>query len=222
MKITFITLFPEIFSPVLNSSILGRAQKKGLVEFEVINLRDFGQGNHKIVDDTPYGGGVGMVLKPDVLANATKSVLTDGSFTILTSASGVTFNQSTAKKYSQIKHLIIVCGHYEGVDQRYINNYIDEEISIGDYVLTGGELPAMVIADSITRLIKGVLAKEEATQKESFENNLLEHPHFTRPAEFEGQSIPEVLLSGDHKKIDQWRHDESVAKTKENRSDLLN
>jgi tRNA (guanine37-N1)-methyltransferase len=222
MKITFITLFPEIFLPVLDSSILGRAQKKGLIEFEIINLRDFGQGGHKIVDDTPYGGGVGMVLKPDVLAAATKSVKTDSSMTILTSAAGVSFTQSMAKRFSKLNHLIIVCGHYEGVDQRYINNYIDEEISIGDYVLTGGELPAMVIADSVTRLIKGVLAKEEATQKESFENNLLEHPHFTRPAEFEGQTIPEVLLSGDHKKIDQWRQNESVVKTKQNRPDLLN
>ena len=222
MKITFLTLFPEIFNPILSSSILGRAQNKGLVEYEVINIRDFGIGNHQVVDDTPYGGGVGMVLKPDVLAAAVKSVKTDSSLVILTSASGTPYTQKRAREYSQIKHLIIVCGHYEGVDQRFIDNYVDEEISIGDYVLTGGELPAMVIADSITRLIKGVLEKEEATQQESYENGLLEHPHYTRPAEFEGQTVPAVLISGDHKKIAEWKKQESIQKTQKKRPDLFN
>lgn len=222
MKITFLTLFPEIFNPILSSSILGRAQNKGLVEYEVINIRDFGIGNHQVVDDTPYGGGVGMVLKPDVLSEAVKSVKTDSSLVILTSASGTPYTQKKAREYSQIKHLIVVCGHYEGVDQRFIDHYIDEEISIGDYVLTGGELPAMVIADSITRLIKGVLEKEEATQQESYENGLLEHPHYTRPAEFEGQIVPAVLTSGDHKKIAEWKKQESIQKTQKKRPDLLN
>jgi tRNA (guanine37-N1)-methyltransferase len=221
MKITFLTLFPEIFTPVLAVSILGRAQKKGLVEYEIVNIRDFGIGSHQIVDDTPYGGGVGMVLKPEVLTAALQSVKTKASHVILTSASGIPYTQVKAKKYVQLEHLIVVCGHYEGVDQRFIDLYVDEEISIGDYVLTGGELPAMVIADSITRLIKGVLEKSEATEKESYENGLLEHPHYTRPAVFENKTVPEVLTSGDHKKIDAWRLNESVAKTKKNRPDLL-
>jgi tRNA (guanine37-N1)-methyltransferase len=222
MKITFITLFPEIFSPVLDSSILGRAQQKKLVEYETVNIRDFGVGSHKTVDDTPYGGGVGMVIRADVLAEAVKSVKTKNSKIILMSASGISYNQAKARQYLKLEHLIIICGHYEGVDQRFIDHYVDEEISVGDYVLTGGEVPAMVIADSITRLIPGVLVKEEATKNESFENNLLEHPHYTRPVEFEGETVPEVLTSGDHKKIDLWRQNESIRKTKENRPDLIN
>lgn len=229
MKITFITLFPEIFQPILNASILKRAQKKGLLEFELINLRDFGIGAHKSVDDKSYGGGVGMVLKPDVLANTLRSALDInkkqplGKFKIvLTSASGHTFNQQKAKQLSKLKHLVLICGHYEGIDQRFIDKYVDEEISIGDYVLTGGELPAMVIADSITRLIKGVLEKEEAIKNESFENNLLEYPHYTRPENFEGLNVPKVLLSGNHAQIETWRHEKAVEKTKKVRPDLLN
>lgn len=226
MKISIITLFPEPFLPVLNSSILGRAQKKGLVEFELINLRDFGEGVHQVVDDRPFGGGVGMVLKVDILTKALKSVQSKGSkdekpLTILTSASGKVYKQSKARELSKFDHLIIVCGHYEGVDQRFIDEHIDLELSIGDYVLTGGEVPALVIADSVTRLIPGVLEKEEATQKESFEDGFLEHPHYTRPQEFEGQSVPEVLLSGDHKKIEQWRKEQSLEKTKRVRPDLV-
>lgn len=222
MKITFITLFPEIFSSVLDSSILGRAQQKKLVEYETVNIRDFGVGSHKTVDDTPYGGGVGMVIRADVLAEAVKSVRGGNSRIILMSAAGVPYTQAKARQYLEIEHLIIICGHYEGVDQRFIDHYVDEEISIGDYVLTGGEVPAMVIADSITRLIPGVLVKEEATINESFENNLLEHPHYTRPVEFEGETVPEVLTSGNHKKIELWRQNESVRKTKEIRPDLIN
>lgn len=221
MKITFLTLFPEIFPPVINSSILGRAQKKGLVEFEVVNIRDFGIGNHKTVDDSPFGGGVGMVLKPDVLAAAVKSVRNASSLVVLTSASGQPYNQNKAKEYSKLDHLILVCGHYEGVDQRFIDLYVGQEISIGDYVLTGGELPAMVIADSITRLIKGVLEKEAATKYESYEDNLLEYPHYTRPAEFEGLPLPQVLVSGNHQKIDQWREQKAVEKTKKVRPELI-
>ncbi len=222
MKITFLTLFPEIFTPILSSSILGRAQSKGLVEYDIVNIRDFGIGNHLVVDDTPYGGGVGMVLKPEVLSQAVKSVKTAKSRVILTSASGKTYTQKKARAFVQMDHLIVVCGHYEGVDQRFIDHYIDEEVSIGDYVLTGGELPAMVIADSITRLIPGVLEKVEATQNESYENGLLEHPHYTRPAEFEGVTVPAVLTSGDHKKIAEWREQTSLEKTKKNRPDLIN
>ncbi len=219
MRITIVTLFPEIFPPILNSSILGRAQKKELLEFEFVNLRDFGQGPHKTVDDKPYGGGVGMVLKADVLARALQSV--GVGKVVLTSASGKTFNQPKAKELSKLDHLVIVCGHYEGVDQRFIDNYVDEEISIGDYVLTGGELPAMVITDAIARLIPGVLEKEEAIQKESFEGGLLEHPQYTRPEDFEGQKVPGVLLSGNHAGIEKWKKEQSLQKTGETRPDLL-
>lgn len=220
MKITFITLFPEIFPPFLNFSILKRAQAKGLVQFEVVNLRDFGQGTHKTVDDRPYSGGAGMVLKPDVLAAALKSVKTPTSQIILTSASGIPFKQSRARQLSQKNHLIIISGHYEGVDQRFIDKYVDEEISIGDFVLTGGELPSLVIADAITRLIPGVLEKEEATLDESFEGGLLEYPHYTRPEQFEGSDVPKILLSGNHLEIEKWRKHLREEKTKKLRPDL--
>ena len=234
MKISIITLFPDMFESVLNTSILKRAQQKGLVEYELINLRDFGTGSHQIVDDSPYGGGAGMVLKADILAEAVRSVIpsaVEGSLhvgrddkyakVILTSASGTTYTQQKARALTSEKHIIIICGHYEGVDQRFIDNYVDEEISIGDYVLTGGELPAMILADSITRLISGVLEKEGATENESHENGLLEHPHYTRPEEFEGIKVPEILVSGNHKKIAEWRQEQSIEKTKKVRPDLL-
>lgn len=220
MKITFITLFPEIFPPLLNFSILKRAQDKGLVEFEVVNLRDFGQGTHQTVDDRPYGGGAGMVLKADVLAECVKSIKTSDSKVILTSASGETFKQNKAREFSREKHLIIICGHYEGVDQRFIDKYVDLEISIGDYVLTGGELPSLVMADSITRLLPGVLEKEGATLEESFEDGLLEYPHYTRPEQFEGEKVPEILISGNHKEIASWRKTQSEEKTAKLRPDL--
>lgn len=222
MKISIITLFPEMFGPVLDGSILGRAQKKGLVEFELINLREFGVGSHKTVDDKSFGGGVGMVIKADVLAKAVKSARHVKSVkTILMSASGRTYNQKRARELSKLNHLIIVCGHYEGVDERFIEKYVDEEISIGDYVLTGGEIPAMVIVDSICRLVPGVLEKEEAILIESFEENLLEYPHFTRPQNFEGLQVPDVLLSGNHQEIERWRKEKALEKTKKTRPDLL-
>lgn len=221
MKITFITLFPEIFPPLLNFSILKRAQQKGLVEFEVVNLREFGKGVHKIVDDRPYGGGAGMILKAPMLEKCLLSIKTKSSETILTSASGKPFKQSQAREFLKLEHLIIICGHYEGVDQRFIDKYVDEEISIGDFVLTGGELPSLVIADSITRLLPGVLEKEDATKNESFEENLLEYPQYTRPEEFGGIKVPAVLISGDHKKIEEWRKQQSLEKTKKVRPDLL-
>lgn len=221
MKISIITLFPEMFEPVLNTSILKRAQNKQKITFELINLRSFGTGPHQIVDDRPYGGGIGLIFKADILAAAVKSVKIDDSFVILTSASGTPYTQKNARLLSKKNHLIIVCGHYEGVDQRFIDLYVDEEISIGDYVLTGGEIPAMVIADSITRLLPGVLEKEGATEKESYENGYLEHPHYTRPDVFEGISVPDVLVSGNHGKIEEWRNRKSVEKTLKVRPDLI-
>ena len=215
-----------MFTQVLNTSILGRAQKKGKVEFELINLRNYGEGLHQIVDDRPYGGGVGMVLKADILAKALKSITLDVPIgtcnVILASASGTPYKQAKAQELSKLDHLILVCGHYEGVDQRFIDKYVDAEISIGDYILTGGELPAMVIIDSITRLIPGVLEKPEAVLKESFsDSSLLEHPQFTRPEEFEGIKVPEVLVSGNHEKVDKWRAEKSLEKTKKIRPDLF-
>lgn len=232
MKVSIITLFPEMFPAVLNTSIIGRAQKKGLLEVEYTNLRDFGEGVHQIVDDRPFGGGVGMVLKPDILAKAVKETcskeqVADSTFdtrkphVILTSASGSKFTQETAKKLSKIDHLVIIAGHYEGVDQRFIDHYVDEELSIGDYVLTGGELPAMILIDAAVRLIPGVLEKEEAVQHESFENNLLEYPQYTRPSVFEETAVPEVLTSGNHAEIEKWRHAQSIKRTQERRPDLL-
>lgn len=225
MKISIITLFPEVFNPILNTSILKRAQIKDKVEFELINLRDFGQGKHQIVDDRPYGGSAGMILKADVLAKAVKNVIKTSRSkknikTILTSASGKPYKQSVTKKLSKLDQLIIICGHYEGVDQRFVDKYVDEEISIGDYVLTGGEIPAMLIVDSIVRLLPGVL-KKEAVVDESFSQNLLEYPHYTRPEIFEGKSVPKILLSGNHSKIQKWRKKQSVQKTKKVRPDLL-
>ncbi|MDO8573528.1 MAG: tRNA (guanosine(37)-N1)-methyltransferase TrmD [Candidatus Daviesbacteria bacterium] len=220
MKFSIITLFPEVFDPILNSSILKRAQKKRLVEFELVNLRNFGEGRHQVVDDRPYGGGAGMVLKADILSKALVSIKKYDRV-ILTSASGKQYKQKMAQKLSKINHIVIVCGHYEGVDQRFIEKYVDEEISIGDYVLTGGEVPAMVIIDSVTRLIPKVLAKPEATVNESFSEKLLEHPQYTRPEEFEDSKVPEVLLSGNHGEVDKWRAEMSLKKTKKIRPDLI-
>jgi tRNA (guanine37-N1)-methyltransferase len=198
-----------MFQGPFDFSIINRAIEKGQVEINFIDIRDFGIGKHKTVDDTPYGGGTGMILKVDVLKAAIDSVIDtklnkDDQKIILTSAGGTTFKQSKAKKFSGLKHLIIICGHYEGVDAR-IKDYIDEEVSIGDFVLTGGEIPAMVIVDSVTRLIPGVL-KDGVTENESHSvENVLEHPHYTRPDVFEGKSVPDVLKNGNHAEIEKWK-----------------
>ena len=218
-----------MFQPILNTSILGRAQKKGKVTFEFINLRDFGEGRHQVVDGRPYGGGAGMVLRADILTRALKSIIDPTKLKIsrlkfkiiLMSASGTQFKQKNAQNLSKLDHLVIICGHYEGVDQRFIDKYVDEEYSIGNFVLTGGEIPAMIIADSIVRLIPGVLEKPEATENESFTKNLLEGPQYTRPDEFEGLKVPEILISGHHEKIEEWRKEQSLKKTKKVRPDLL-
>ncbi len=224
MQISIITLFPNLFESFLRTSIIGRAVKKGLVNFELIDLREFGKGTHKSVDDKPYGGGAGMILRADVLEDALKSALPKkgkNTKVVFLSPSGEQFNQGIAKQFSSLDYLILICGHYEGIDQRFIDEFVDLEVSIGDYVLTGGEIPAMVLVDASVRLIKGVLEKEEAILNESFENNLLEHPQYTRPESFKGQSVPAVLISGNHKNISEWRKQKSLEKTKQLRPDLL-
>lgn len=226
MKISVITLFPEAFKESLNYSILKRAQEKELVTFNIVNHRDFGIGKHRIVDDKPYGGGAGMVLKVDVLADAINSTKEniEGEKVVLLDPQGKLYKQETAEELSKLTHLILVCGHYEGFDER-IRKYVDMEISIGDFVLTGGEIPALAIVDSITRLIPGVLKDETATQKESHSlingTRILEGPHYTRPEVFEGESVPAALLSGDPKKIEAYKMEQAYEKTKTVRPDLL-
>lgn len=217
MKISILTLFPQMFSGPFDFSIVKRARKRGLVEINFVDIRNFGIGKHKIVDDKPYGGGIGMILKVDVLHKALEQTLDKGltkkeQMVVLLSAGGKTYNQKMARDFSRLLHLILICGHYEGVDERILE-YVDEEISIGDFVLTGGEIPAMALVDSVARLIQGVL-KKGATQYESFSQDLLEHPQYTRPDKFKGLSVPQILLSGDHKKISEWKQEESIKKTK--------
>lgn len=219
MKIDIITLFPNMFEGFLKESIEKRAIEKKLVEIRIINFRDFSKLNNHQVDDTPYGGGGGMVLRCEPIVDAIESVKTKDSKVILMCPQGKTYNQKKAFELKKEKHLILVCGHYEGFDER-IREFVDEEISIGDYILTGGELPSMVIADSVIRLLDGVI-KEESYQKESFQNNLLDYPTYTKPSEFRGLKVPEILLSGDHGKIDAWRLQMQKEKTKEKRADLL-
>lgn len=210
-----------MFTGPFQHSIVKRAKEKGLVVINIHNLRDWAKDKHKTVDDRPFGGGAGMVLMVEPIFNAIKSLKTKGSKVILLTPQGKVFNQKIAKNLSEDAHLIIICGHYEGFDERIRENLVDMEISIGDFVLTGGEIPAMAITDAIVRLIPGVLLKEDATVHESFTENLLEYPQYTRPAKFNNWIVPEVLLSGNHKSIEKWKMDMSLAKTKKNRPDLL-
>jgi len=220
MKIDILTLFPEMFKGPFDESMVKRAQKKNLVQIKIHNLRKWAEDKRKTVDEKPFGGGVGMVLMIKPIAKALKDLKKPKSKVILLDPRGKVFNQKTAQRLSKSNHLIFICGHYEGVDERVKERLIDEEISIGDYVLTGGELPTMIVIDTLVRLIPGVLEKSEATQKESF-SPLLEYPQYTKPANFKGWQVPEVLLSGDHKKIDQWRQKMSLEITKKRRPDLL-
>ena len=219
MKIDILTLFPEMFSP-LRESIIKRAVEDGKVEIAVTNIRDFALPPHFKCDDEPFGGGAGMVMMCEPLFKAIESVKKANSKIFYMSPRGKVFNQELARDYSKFEHIILICGHYEGIDQRVIDYFNIEELSIGDYVLTGGELPAMVVADSIIRLLPGVLS-DDSTVEESFSSNLLEYDQYTRPAEFMGQKVPEVLLSGNHKKIAEWRQDNSIKNTKKSRPDLL-
>lgn len=218
MKFDVLTLFPEMFSP-LKQSILGKAEEKGLININLINIRDFSKDKHKKVDDTPYGGGAGMVIRPDVVYDACESVKDDKAKVIYLSPQGKTLNQQKVEELSNEQHLILICGHYEGIDQRVLEELEVEEISIGDYVLTGGELPAMVLIDSVSRYIEGVITKE-SIEEESFSNNLLEYPQYTRPEEFMGRKVPEVLLSGHHENIRKWRYEKQLEITKQKRPDL--
>ena len=219
MKIDILTLFPEAFEP-LKTSILGRAVENGILEFNVLNIRDFSKDKHKKCDDYPFGGGAGMLMTVQPLFDAINSVYTKGSKIVFPSPVGQTFCVKKAEELSKCEHLIFVCGHYEGVDERLFELFDIEQISIGDYVLTGGELPAMVIIDSLSRFVDGVISKE-SLENESFSNGLLEYPQYTRPQEFMGLKVPEVLLSGNHQEVDKWRTEQSLIRTKALRSDLL-
>ncbi|MBQ3596912.1 MAG: tRNA (guanosine(37)-N1)-methyltransferase TrmD [Clostridia bacterium] len=220
MKISILTLFPEMFSP-LKTSIIGRAVDSGKLQIQIVDIRDYTLDKHKKCDDTPFGGGAGMVMMAQPIADAIKAV--DGEHTakrIYLSPKGRTFNQSVVTEYSKLGDILLLCGHYEGVDQRVLDLYIDEELSLGDFVLTGGEIPAMAVVDAVARYVDGVINGDSLSQ-ESFASGTLEYPHYTRPQEFEGLKVPQVLLSGNHAKIDEWRAQKSLEITKKNRPDLL-
>lgn len=235
MKIDIVTLFPEICRAPLSESMMRRAQDKNIVELQIHNLRDWTTDKHHVIDDAPFGGGQGMVMKPEPIfaaveelngkmANAERStdnVLLSGGKIVLMSPTGRRFDQEIAKQLSQQSHLIIICGHYEGVDHRVVEHLIDYEISIGDYVLTNGAIAAAVVVDAIVRLLPGALGHEQSAVDDSFAGGLLEAPQYTRPAEFRGWKIPEILLSGNHSEIAKWRRDEAIKRTRENRPDLL-
>ncbi len=221
MKFDVLSLFPEMFEPI-KTSIIGRAEKKKAIEINLINIRDFSKDKHKKVDDTPYGGGAGMVLRPDVVYDAYNSILDkENAKVIFLSPQGTRLTHKKVVELSKAKHLILLCGHYEGIDQRVLDKIVDEEISIGDYVLTGGELPAMVLIDSVSRFVGGVLGNG-SNEEESFADGLLEYPQYTRPDEFLGRQVPEILITGDHAKINKWRRKESLRNTFLKRPDLLN
>lgn len=224
MRFHIMTLFPDIFHSYMNESIMKRAVEKGIIDVHIYNIRDFSNNKHKKVDDYPFGGGAGMVMTPQPIYDTYKHIIKTHNINnprvIYLTPKGKVYNQSIVKEMSIEEDIILLCGHYEGIDERIIDLIVTDEISIGDYVLTGGELPALIMIDSISRLIPGVLNQNESFEEESFKDNLLEYPHYTRPREFEELKVPEVLLSGNHKKIDEWRREESIRITKERRLDL--
>ncbi|HEX4046273.1 MAG TPA: tRNA (guanosine(37)-N1)-methyltransferase TrmD [Elusimicrobiota bacterium] len=220
MRIDFVTLFPDMFAPVMDASIMGRAREKGLLEWGCVNPRDFSEDKHRKVDDRPFGGGPGMVMMVEPLEKAVESVRTKDSKVIFLSPQGERFTDGKASRLAKNEHLVFVCGHYEGVDERALDLF-DEELSIGDYVLTGGELPAMVLADAVARKLPGIFKKEEAAESESFASGLLDFPQYTRPRVWRGREVPEILFSGDHKKIAEWRLQAARAATKRKRPDLM-
>jgi tRNA (guanine37-N1)-methyltransferase len=221
VKIDVLTLFPEMFAGPMGVSIVGRARKAGLLDLRLQNLRQWTHDRHKTVDDKPFGGGVGMVLKPEPIFEAVESLADDRTHVILTSPAGRPFSQAIAHELSQKEHLLFICPSYEGVDERVSEALVDDELSIGDYVLTNGGLPAMVIIDAVTRLLPGALGDDESARDESFSHGLLEYPHYTRPAEFRGMKVPEILLSGHHAEIEKWRAEQARQRTAKRRPDLL-
>jgi len=224
IKFNVLTLFPDMFEAVLGDSIIGRAREAGLIELNLINIRDFSKNKHRKTDDYPYSGGGGMLMTPQPIYDAFQSIAGECEtkpHTIFMSPQGAVFNQEKAKELTKYDNLVLLCGHYEGVDQRVLDMIVDEEISLGDFVLTGGEIPAMAVIDSVSRMIPGVLASEESYGNESHYNGLLEHPQYTHPQEFMGVKIPEVLISGHHKNIEIWKRQESLKITKKKRPDLL-
>ena len=224
MRIDIITLFPEMFAPVLNDSIIGRAQKSGAVEIHTHQLRDFAFAKHRRVDDTPYGGGMGMLMMAEPIALCFEAICAEigaRPHFVYMSPQGKTLRQGRLRELSDVPNICILCGHYEGVDQRLLDSFIDEEISIGDYVLTGGEIPAMVFTDALCRMVPGVLSNNECFTEESHFNGLLEYPQYTKPAEWRGMAVPDILLSGHHANIEKWRREQSVEVTARKRPDLL-
>jgi tRNA (guanine37-N1)-methyltransferase len=220
MKIDVLTLFPEMFAGPLDVSMVARARKSGLLDLQIRNLRDWTQDRHKTVDDRPFGGGPGMVLKPEPIFEAVESLASDKTRVLMMGPAGRKFTQEIARELATQEHLLFVSGSYEGVDER-VRTLVHDELSIGDYVLTNGGLPAMVIIDAVARLIPGVLGHDESAADESFSHGLLEYPHYTRPAEFRGMKVPEVLLSGNHAEIEKWRREQAALRTRERRPDLL-
>ena len=220
MKFEVLSLFPEIIDSFFTSSIMAKAVEKGIIDYSSVNIRDFATDRHKTCDDAPYGGGAGMVLKPEPLAAALNSVDGKRKRVIYPSPSGIAFDQNQAKRLSGYDELVFICGRYEGIDQRIIDLYVDEEISIGDYVISSGEISTLVIIDAIYRLLEGVISGESLVE-ESFTDGLLEYPHYTRPFDFHGMTVPEVLISGHHSKINEWRKNERIRKTRKNRPDII-
>jgi len=221
MKIDVLTLFPAMFAGPLDESIIKRARQAGLLELQLWNLRDWAHDRHKTVDDRPFGGGPGMLLKPEPIFEAVEQLATEKTHVVLMSPSGRAFSQAIAREMTRHEHLLVVTGHYEGFDERIRAHLADDELSIGDYVLTNGALPAMVVIDTVARLIPGVLGHDESAAEESFSTGLLEYPHYTRPAEFRGMKVPEVLLSGNHAEIAKWRAEQAHLRTQTRRQDLL-
>jgi tRNA (guanine37-N1)-methyltransferase len=222
MKIDVLTLFPEMFAGPLDASIVQRARESGLLDLRIHNLRDYTHDRHRTVDDKPFGGGPGMLLKPEPLFEAVENLGGPETKVVLLTPAGRTFNQAIARDLAREKHLLLVSGSYEGIDERVREHLADDELSIGDYVLTNGALPAMVIIDAVTRLLPGVLGDDESARDESFSHGLIEYPHYTRPADFRGMKVPDVLLSGNHAEIAKWRMEQSKRRTAERRPDLLN
>lgn len=222
IRFDILTLFPEMFNSIMNESIIGRAVENGYVEINPVNIRDYSKDKHNRVDDYPYGGGAGMVMQPGPIYDAYKSVANDEKIPVIyMSPQGKQFTQDIAQKLALNDRIVLLCGHYEGVDERVLEEIVTDEISIGDYVLTGGELPAMVVIDTVSRLIPGVLA-DDSTKEESFSDGMLEYPQYTRPIEFMGKKVPDVLVSGHHANIAKWRKEESYKRTLKKRPDLLN